>query len=159
MQMTNPTYGHTQSTTHFAPLLGGPAPVDRMSGCGFPVEHVRIVGDGVRTSSTSPKVMTKGKAALAGSASGAWFGVIVGLLFAIVVVGPLWLWMVLVAVVVGAIWGAIFGFAAHWSTRGRRDFSSVQTLRAQRYDVYVAAEHAAEAARYVESATTGEQPS
>jgi hypothetical protein len=102
--------------------------------------------------------MTKGKAALAGSASGAWFGVLVGLLFAIVVVGPLWLWMVLVAVVVGAIWGAIFVFPAHWSTRGRRDFSSVQTLQAQRYDVYVAAEHAAEAARYVDPQPPANNP-
>ena len=53
--------------------------------------------------------------------------------------------------------GAVFGYAAHWSTRGRRDFSSAQTLEAQRYDVYIAAEHAASAARYLESATTDQQ--
>ncbi|WP_256736427.1 hypothetical protein [Mycolicibacterium hippocampi] len=40
----------------------------------------------------------------------------------------------------------MFGCAAHWATRGRRDFSTVQTLEAQRYDVYVAAEHAVKAA-------------
>jgi hypothetical protein len=59
--------------------------------------------------------------------------------------------VVLIAVIIGAIWGAAFGYAAHWSTRGRRDFSSVQTLEAQRYDVYVGSEHAAEATRYVQS--------
>lgn len=127
--------------------------VDRMSDGGFPVEHVRIVGDGVRTVEHVTGRMTKGKAALAGAASGAWFGALIGVLFAFFAVGPLWLWVVLIAVVIGAIWGAIFGYAAHWSTRGRRDFSSVQTLEAQRYDVYVAVEHAAEAAQYVESGT------
>lgn len=158
-QHTSPSSVPQQHVASFDNYLAAQHLVDRMSDGGFPVEHVRIVGDGVRTVEHVTGRMTKGKAALAGAASGAWFGVLVGLLFAIFVVGPLWLWMVLVAVVVGAIWGAIFGFAAHWSTRGRRDFSSVQTLQAQRYDVYVAAEHAAEAARYVESATTDEQPS
>nr|WP_075630223.1 hypothetical protein [Mycobacterium intracellulare] len=54
--------------------------------------------------------------------------------------------MLLVASIIGAFWGAAFGFIAHASTRGKRDFSSVQALEAQRYDVYVAAQYAAEAA-------------
>jgi hypothetical protein len=43
-------------------------------------------------------------------------------------------------------WGAIFGFAAHAATRGQRDFSSVRTLAAGRYDL-VAREGAAARAR------------
>lgn len=169
--MMNPTSG-TPEQQHVSPssvpqhhvasfgnYLAAQQLVDRMSDGGFPVEHVRIVGDGVRTVENVTGRMTKGKAALTGAASGAWFGALIGLLFALFAVGPLWLWVVLIAVIIGAIWGALFGFAAHWSTRGRRDFSSVQTLEAQRYDVYVAAEHAAEAARYVESETTDHQPS
>ncbi|BBY43721.1 general stress protein [Mycolicibacterium celeriflavum] len=123
--------------------------VDRMSDGGFPVAHISIVGDGVRTVERVTGRMTNGKAALAGAGSGAWFGLLIGLLFAIFAVGPLWIWVVLIATVIGAFWGAVFGFVAHWSTRGGRDFSSIQTLEAQRYDVYVSADHAAEAARYV----------
>ncbi|HEY3956267.1 MAG TPA: hypothetical protein VGM53_23095 [Streptosporangiaceae bacterium] len=38
---------------------------------------------------------------------------------------------------VGALWGVIFGFAAHLATRGRRDFSSLRALSAGRYDLVV----------------------
>lgn len=126
--------------------------VDRMSDGGFPVEHVRIVGDGVRTVEHVTGRLTNGRAALAGAGAGAWWGLLIGLLFAIFTVGPYWIWALLIAVAIGAFWGAVFGFVAHWSTRGRRDFSSVQTLEAQRYDICVTADHAPEAARYAQLA-------
>ncbi|RAU97194.1 general stress protein [Mycolicibacter senuensis] len=125
--------------------------VDRMSDGGYPVENVSIVGDGVRTVEHVTGRMTNGRAALAGAGSGAWFGLLIGLLLGIFTAAPVWLTVLFVAIVIGAVWGAIFGFVAHWSTRGQRDFSSVQTLEAQRYDVYVPTEHAAAAVRYVES--------
>ncbi|KAA1252089.1 hypothetical protein F0Q45_00940 [Mycobacterium simiae] len=69
--------------------------VDRMSDAGFPVEHVRIVGDGLRTIEHVTGRMTKGKAALTGAASGAWIGALLGLLFLLFAVGPygLWVWV------------------------------------------------------------------
>lgn len=140
-----------QLVASFDSYLDAQRLVDRMSDDGFPVGEVSIVGDGVRTVEYVTGRMTKGKAALAGAGTGAWFGLLIGLIFAIFAVGPLWLWVVLTAVVIGAFWGAVFGFVAHWSTRGNRDFSSRQTLEAQRYDVYVSAEHAAGAARYREN--------
>lgn len=42
----------------------------------------------------------------------------------------------------------LFGFVAHLSPRGRRDFSGVQSRRADRYDVYVDADHALQADRF-----------
>ena len=54
--------------------------VDKMSDQGFPVEHVRIVGENLRTVEYVTGRMDLGKAALAGAASGAWFGLLVGLL-------------------------------------------------------------------------------
>jgi uncharacterized membrane protein len=122
--------------------------VDRMSDDGFPVEHVRIVGDNVRTVEQVTGRMTRGKAAVAGAASGAWFGLLIGLLLGLFAVGPGWIWLVLVSLLIGAVWGAVFGFLAHWTTRGQRDFASVMSLQAARYDVYVDASHAAHAARY-----------
>lgn len=123
--------------------------VDRMSDDGFPVESVRIVGEGVRTVEQVTGRMTRGRAAGAGAASGAWFGVLIGLLLGLFIPGAAWVWLLLISLLIGAFWGAVFGFVAHWSTRGRRDFSSVMTLQAQRYDVHVDQAHAARAARYV----------
>lgn len=123
--------------------------VDRMSDDGFPVESVRIVGEGVRTVEQVTGRMTRARAAAAGAMSGAWFGVFIGLLFGLFTAGAAWIWMLLISLLIGAFWGAVFGFVAHWSTRGKRDFSSVMTLQAQRYEVHVEAERAAEAARYV----------
>lgn len=123
--------------------------VDRMSDDGFPVESVRIVGEGVRTVEQVTGRMTRGRAAVAGAASGAWFGVFIGLLFGLFTTGSGWIWFVLISLVIGAFWGAVFGFVAHWSTRGKRDFSSVMTLQAKRYDVHVDQAMAAQASRYV----------
>jgi hypothetical protein len=47
---------------------------------------------------------------------------------------------VLGGVLIGAVWGAIFGFFAHYAMRGRRDFASDRSLVAERYDVVVTAE-------------------
>ena len=123
--------------------------VDRMSDDGFPVESVRIVGEGVRTVEQVTGRMTRGRAAVAGAVSGAWFGVLIGLLFGLFTAGAGWVWLLLISLAIGAFWGAVFGFVAHWSTRGRRDFSSVMTLQAQRYEVHVDKAQAARAARYV----------
>jgi hypothetical protein len=123
--------------------------VDKMSDEGFPVEHVRIVGENLRTVEHVTGRVTMAKAALAGAASGAWFGLFVGLLFGLFTTGPSWVSVVGISLLIGLVWGAIFGLVSHWATRGRRDFASIQTLEAGRYDVYVDAAHAAEAARFV----------
>jgi hypothetical protein len=127
-----PTAGQ-RLVASFDTYTAAQALVDRMSDGGFPVEHVRIVGDGLRTVEHVTGRMTKGKAALAGAASGAWIGALIGLLFLLFAVGPfwLWIWVLLIPIMIGALWGAAFGFAAHWSTRGQRDFSSVHTLVAR----------------------------
>lgn len=143
-----PTSGAQQLIASFPDYAGAQHLVDRMSDDGFPVEHVRIVGHDVRTVEQVTGRMTRVKAALAGAASGAWFGLLIGLLLGLFAVGPAWVWLVLVSVVIGAAWGAVFGFLAHWTTRGQRDFASVTSLRAERYDVYVDASYAAQAARY-----------
>jgi MFS family permease len=140
--------GPQQLIATFPDYLGAQRLVDRMSDDGFPVEHVRIIGDGVRMVEQVTGRMTRGKAALAGVASGAWFGLLIGLLLGLFAIGPAWLWLLLVGLVIGAVWGAMFGFLAHWATRGQRDFASVTALQAERYEVYVDASHAAQAAPY-----------
>jgi hypothetical protein len=143
-----PSPGGLHRLVSFTDYLDAQRLVDQMSDDGFPVEHVRIVGDGVRTVEQVTGRMTRGRAALMGAAGGAWLGLFIGLLFGLFAVGPAWLWVLLVSLLIGAVWGALFGFLAHWSTRGQRDFASIMTLQAQRYDVYVDAAHASQAAPY-----------
>ncbi|MFC4554100.1 general stress protein [Georgenia faecalis] len=132
--------------------------VDRLSDRGFPVEHVRIVGVGIRSVEQVTGRRTNGRAALDGAAGGAWFGLLVGLLLALFVVDVQWLTVLLVAVAFGAAWGALFGFLAHWSTGGRRDFSSVTSFEASRYEIQVDAAHRAEAAHLLGDAATPPGP-
>jgi hypothetical protein len=54
--------------------------------------------------------------------------------------GPEWVGLVLGGLLIGAVWGAIFGFFAQSAMRGRRDFSSDRALVAERYDVVVTAD-------------------
>lgn len=102
----------------FPDYVQAQALVDRMSDDGFPVQHVRIVGDGVRTVEQVTGRMTLGKAAVGGAATGAWFGLLVGLLFGLFAIDPVsWLAVLLISLTVGAVWGVIFGIIAHGVTR------------------------------------------
>jgi len=120
--------------------------VDRLSDASFPIDSVDIVGRDLRLVERVTGRLTTGKAALAGAGSGAWFGLFIGLLVGLFTTGPEWLGLVLGGVVIGAAWGAVFGFAAHWATRGKRDFTSLRTLAAGHYDLMVT-EAEAESAR------------
>ena len=109
--------------------------VDALSDAGFPVESVDIVGHDVRLVERVTGRLTNARAAGIGAASGAWFGLFIGLLVGLFTTGPEWIGLMLGGLLIGAIWGAVFGFVAHWLTRGQRDFSSVSSLVAGRYDV------------------------
>jgi hypothetical protein len=119
--------------------------VDRLSDAGFPVEHAQIVGHDLHLVERVTGRLTTGRATLAGAATGAWFGLFIGLLVGLFTTGPTWLGLIAGGVIAGAVWGALFGFFAHWATRGARDFSSVSGLVAGRYDVVVDHEQAARA--------------
>ena len=110
--------------------------VDYLSDNRFPVERTAIVGTDLTLVETVLGRMTTGRAALAGAATGAWFGLFIGLLFGIFTVGNWWA-VILVGLAIGAIWGAIFGAIAHAMTGGRRDFTSASSLRANQYAVTV----------------------
>jgi len=108
--------------------------VDALSDAGFPVGSVRIVGRDVTIVEQVTGRMTKARATGLGAASGAWFGLFIGLLMGLFAVGGFFT-LLLVGLVIGAFWGAVFGFVGHAATGGRRDFSSVRGLAAGSYDV------------------------
>ena len=114
--------------------------VDYLSDNGFPVENTQIVGSDLHLVEQVTGRVTTASATLAGAGSGAWFGLFIGLLVGLFTTGPEWLGLVLGGLLIGAVWGAVFGFFAHYATRGRRDFSSNRALVAERYEIAVSAE-------------------
>jgi hypothetical protein len=125
--------------------------VDHLSDSGFPVEHSSIVGRDLRLVEQVVGRLTKTRATVMGASSGAWFGLFVGTLVTLFVIGPEWIAVTLTAVVIGATSGAIFGFVAHWATHGQRDFASASSVVADRYDVTVTDAYSERAAQLLSS--------
>ncbi|MDW4906513.1 general stress protein [Streptomyces sp. ADMS] len=92
------------------------AAVDRLSDEGFPVEYLDIIGSDLRLVEHVTGRLTKGRAATAGVAGGAWFGLLIGLLVALFTTGPVRLGLILGGVALGALWGAVLGWAGHAAT-------------------------------------------
>jgi hypothetical protein len=137
--------GSTVAVATYPDYASAQRAVDYLSDNKFPVERTAIVGTDLRLVESVLGRLTTGRAALAGAGSGAWFGLFIGLLVGLFTTGAEWLGLVLGGVLIGAFWGAVFGFFAHRATRGMRDFASLRGLAAASYDVLVADEHAARA--------------
>lgn len=125
--------------------------VDYLSDQGFPVQNTSIVGTGLRLVEQVLGRMTTARAALSGAGGGAWFGLLIGLLLGIFSVGG-WFAVILSAVLIGAVWGAILGAVAHAASRGQRDFASASRLQASEYAVNVSAPFADDARHILGSA-------
>jgi hypothetical protein len=123
--------------------------VDWLSDQGFPVEHVSIVGSGLRYFEDVSGRLTTGRAALAGMGQGGVLGLFWGLLFSLFFTTDSagFLGVLAFSLVVGVVAGALVGAVSQFVTDGRRDFSSVAKVRADRYEVQVDEGYAAEVER------------
>lgn len=137
------------TVARFRDYTSAEALVDRMSDDGFPVQYVRIVGNGISTVEQVTGRLTNGKAALYGLGGGAWIGLFSGLLLSLFSPTAFWVPAILGSTVIGLIFGAGFGFFAHLATQGRRDFTAQSGFAVESYDVQVDESRAAEAQRYM----------
>lgn len=130
--------------------------VDYLSDEKFPVERVAIVGEGLRLVEQVTGRLTWWKASVQGLLSGAVIGFALGWLLGLFnVVDPfvsaigLAIW----GLCFGAFVGAITGALAYASTRGHRDFTSVENMQAEQYNILVDTEVADEAQRLLTHAS------
>lgn len=131
--------------------------VDYLADSKFPVERTAIIGSDLRMVETVLGRLTRGRAALAGAGTGAWFGLLIGLLLSVFAPGPHHVIVLLLSgIVYGAVFGAIFGFVGHAMTGGQRDFASRSQIVAARYDVVADAEVAEEARSMLATLGRGE---
>ena len=133
--LLNPVSSAWNTVARFDDYQTAQHAVDRLSDDGFPVDKLDIVGSDLRLIERVTGRLTKGRAAAAGAISGMWAGALIGLLLGLFTTGHSWLGVVAAGIGLGALWGAVFGFAAHAATRGQRDFSSVRGLSAAHYDL------------------------
>ncbi len=110
--------------------------VDFLSDNKFPVQQCMIVGTDLKRVERITGRLTTGRVALGGLLSGLWFGVFVGLIFSIFTSGNA-LARILATALFGALFGVIWALVGYAATRGQRDFSSVTSVVATRYEVLV----------------------
>jgi hypothetical protein len=127
----------------FATYLEAQKAVDYLSDNHFPVQAVTIVGVDLKMVERVTGRLTYARVAVAGLASGAWFGLFVGLLISLF--GNAKDFSVFFAVFIGAAFGLLFGVMSYAFTGGRRDFTSTSQIVAGEYLVLCLTEQAGKA--------------
>jgi hypothetical protein len=117
--------------------------VDNLAEHKFPVEHVTIVGTGLKLEERILGRWTLGRALLTGAGTGAWIGLLIGIIFWIVT--PWVFGAVISGIILGLVFGAVFSSVAYLLQK--RAFMSAPHVVADRYDILVDAEFAEEARR------------
>lgn len=130
--------------------------VDFLSDNHFPVENCMIVGTDLKKVERITGRLTTGRVALAGALSGLWLGMFVGLIFALFGDNQGWA-VVATTAVFGVLFGVVWALLGYAASRGQRDFSSVSSVVATRYEVLVENKHA-QAARELLAKLPGALP-
>ncbi len=134
--------------------------LDSLSDDGFPVERLTIVADQLQFVENITGRRGYATEALGGATSGAVIGATVGFFLGLFsLVDPLisGLALALYGALFGAAIGVVVGVVSYWVSAGRRDFTSVRSIEAGRYDVVAdTVEHAEHAAQKLASSPIGE---
>lgn len=116
--------------------------VDVLARADFPVSGVSIVGNDLKSVEHITGRLSWGRVALAGAASGAWFGIFLAIVLVIFSPGRNDFSFEIAAVLLGAGFGMLFSLVSYALTRSRRDYTSQTAVLASSYAVVVDPEHA-----------------
>lgn len=117
--------------------------VDYLSDHEYPVEDLLIVGTDLKQLERVTGRLTRGRILVGGLLSGAWLGLLIGMIFALFDTSGFAWTSVLMTVVFGAVFGAIWAYIGYSFTAGQRDFTSVTQVVATKYEVLTEHRHAA----------------
>jgi hypothetical protein len=129
--------------------------VDTLSDKEFPVQNCLIVGTQLRQLERVTGRLTWSRVLLGGALSGIWFGLFVGLIFALFDAGNNPLALVGSTMAYGAIFGMGWVAAGYAMARGRRDFTSVSQIVPGRFEVLVEHKFAQQAREILAGAGIG----
>jgi hypothetical protein len=129
-----PTLPTGEEVASYPTYLEAQHAVDYLADHDFPVRLVTIVGTDLRMVERITGRLTYARVAIAGAASGAWFGLFVGLLLSLFSTGST-LAVLLPALFIGAGFGLLFAIATYAATGGKRDFTSSSQVVASSYAV------------------------
>ena len=144
MQMPQPPTGATIAT--YDSYEQAQRAVDFLSDEHFPVQNVTIVGNGLRMVERVTGRLTQGRAAATGAAGGAWWGLFIGvvlMIFSTTEANEVLL--LLLTLISGAVFGAVFGIIGYALTGGKRDFTSQSSVVATSYEVLCQYQYAEDA--------------
>lgn len=110
--------------------------VDFLADADFPVSQLMIVGTDLKRIERVTGRLTWSKIAVGGILSGLWFGIFIGLVFALFTEENLWQ-VLLSTAFIGATFGLVWALIGYALTRGQRDFSSITQVVATKYEVLV----------------------
>lgn len=137
----------------YANYLDAQRAVDHLSDHKFPVEQVSIVGTDLRMVEKIIGRLTYGRVAGGGAMSGAWFGLLIGLV--LWMLSPGQSFIVLAAMAMGAAFG-ILAAVVQFALRSRdRDFASTSQVVASRYAIVADPAVAGTVRRELETAGLG----
>lgn len=118
--------------------------VDYLADHKFTVQKVAIIGNDLKTVERVTGRLSYPRVALGSAATGAWFGLFVGLILSLFggsEAGS----TIISSIALGAIFWVLFGVITYAFQRGKRDFTSTSQVIATSYDVIVDPGLAAEA--------------
>lgn len=137
-----PTLPQGELVASYGTYLEAQRAVDHLADKQFPVQHVTIVGTDLRMVERVTGRLSYPRVALAGLASGMWFGLFVGLLLTWFSAGTGSTPPLIAAILIGAAFGVLFSVITYAFTGGKRDFTSSSQIVAAQYAVLCAAQHA-----------------
>jgi len=149
-----PTPPQGEQIAAYPTYLEAQKAVDHLSDSAFAVQNVTIVGTDLKMVERVTGRLTYSRVAIAGLASGAWFGLFVGLLLSLFAPADSAGVAILPAVAIGAAFGILFSVISYAFTGGRRDFTSSSQIVASTYALLCAGESAHQA-RAILSASGG----